>query len=178
MIIDLFLAVAIASLPLAQQTAYGGGDSEKTYFVRRVGADTVIFANVDEGSMLMKKFGVGVGFFRKDRANITRILSLDLRDVSNIKYYIDDFNDDGINEVLVVDGDEAYFGVTIYSVVKSGHGQAVKTLFKKRVGDCARLLRWRRFPTSGNLANGWEDRSCDDEHIWKRQRDPLVCLKI
>jgi hypothetical protein len=130
-IVELLIAFVVAVGTGGPQNMSQNSEGAETHFVSCIGSDTVLFADAAENLALKKEIGQGFAFFRKRGGEVTQLFALSAIDAFRIDYYIDDFDFDGINEVLIVASDEAFFGVTIYSVYRSKDTLAVRTLFQK-----------------------------------------------
>lgn len=124
------MALCIIQSPCLAFSQISLQNINKSHIISVNAKDTLYFALTTENPNL-RSMGRMVFFYLKSSDIYTSILSHSFEDSYTIDYLIDDFDHDGIKDVLTIDKDETSYSITIYRTNFIRHKYQVKTVFKK-----------------------------------------------
>jgi hypothetical protein len=101
------------------------------HFLASNGADTLFYATTPENGAVGEELGLASVFVARSHGNSRIVRVEEYEHYSRIEYWIDDFSNDGINDVVVIAEDEAMYSIWIYkSFWKKGRFE-IKRAFKQ-----------------------------------------------
>jgi hypothetical protein len=132
LIILIILSIFI-NFSYCQNIKFNELDSNSVFsIVGNIKNDTIIFMYSGENKK-MEFLGRLVIFAKKDKSKYFIISEYEFIDVFTIKYIINDFDEDGINEVLVIPMDEAYYDLYLFKISNYEKIKIDKVLLKENL---------------------------------------------
>ena len=84
-------------------------------------ADTIYFVSSRENEEAGKEVGLGFLILLKNNSDINTLFKYrSLVENWYLEYYIGDLNNDKVNELMVLDGDEGFYDIRIYKIKVEG----------------------------------------------------------
>jgi hypothetical protein len=105
-------------------------DVEKYHFLSVAGDDTVFFASTTENDKL-KGMGRGCLFFKRSSGSSVLLEQEFFGDSYTLEFIVDDFSGDGVNDVLTLDMDEAYYSITIFQIKRIDRKFSIEKSYQK-----------------------------------------------
>jgi hypothetical protein len=93
------------------------------------GIDTVCFVSSMENKELQNEYGLSYFFLMKEESTFKILDNTYFTDSYIIDYLIEDFDNDGENEVLIINADESYYSAVVKKLQSRNNTYKVVTVF-------------------------------------------------